>query len=220
MCPRRQLSSSSIRRFARLALLLAAVSSVAQLGYQPSRENLKSREWFQQARFGMFIHWGIYSELGEGEWVMQNQHIPGWQYEQLAAQFYPVKYDPAQWVALLNVGRMPSGEIQPAFAARLREIGEWMKTYGDSIYGSQGGPVKPGGWGVTTQRGNTVYVHVLDPTLSVLALPGIAQPIRSAHLMNGGAKVNYSLFEGGLMLQVPLRAADEIDQVIVLELGS
>ena len=99
-------------------------------------------------------------------------------------------------------------------------MGDWLKTYGDSIYGTQGGPVKPGGWGVTTQRGNIVYVHVLDPTLGVLALPGIASPVRDAHLLNGGGKVNHGVSEGTLVLQLPPRATAEIDQVIVLELGS
>ena len=55
-------------------------------------------------------------------------------------------------------------------------MGAWLKTYGDSIYGTHGGPVKPGGWGVTTQRGNTIYVHVLDPSLSVLALAASPSP--------------------------------------------
>jgi len=118
---------------------------------------------------------------------------------------------------LLNVGPMPNGEIQPAFAARLREIGNWMKTYGESIYGTQGGPIKTGGWGVTTQKGNTVYVHILDCTLSVLALPGISKPIRTAHLMNDRVRVNFSTSEGNLVLQLPPRSKDTIDQVIVLE---
>jgi alpha-L-fucosidase len=425
-------------------LMLLSLALTAQPSYQPSPENLKSREWFEDARFGMFIHWGIYSELGNGEWVMQTQHIPGPQYEQLAAQFYPVKFDASQWVSLakqagmryivvtsrhhdgfsmfatkqnkynvvdatpygkdvvrqladechrqgiklfvyysqldwhhddyyplggtgqregrprngqwslyldfmnaqltelftnygelggvwfdgmwdkpeadwqlpktyalihrlqpgalivsnhhktpdsgedvqtfekdlpgdnttgwggaavsqlpletadtmyrggswgynlrdtepkslrdliqylvraagnnanflLNVGPQPNGEIQPAFAARLREIGAWLKTYGDSIYGTTGGPVKPGGWGVTTQRTNTIYVHVLDPTLTVLALPGIAKPVRRAQLLNGGTTVSHQVAEGSVVLQLPKRASGEIDQVIVLELGS
>jgi alpha-L-fucosidase len=120
---------------------------------------------------------------------------------------------------LLNVGPMPNGEIQPAFANRLREMGAWLKTYGDSIYGTSGGPVKPGGWGVTTQRGNKIYVHVLDPTLSVLALPDIINPVRSAYLMNGAAKVNYVTSEGSTVLQLPPRAKTDIDQVVVLETG-
>lgn len=121
---------------------------------------------------------------------------------------------------LLNVGPMPNGTIQPAFAERLREMGAWLKTYGDSIYGTTGGPVKPGGWGVTTQRGNIIYVHVLDPTLTILALPGVAKPVRAAHLMNGGAAVNHTVAEGSMVLQLPKRAAGDIDQIIVLELGS
>jgi len=121
---------------------------------------------------------------------------------------------------LLNVGPQPNGEIQTAFADRLREMGEWLKIYGDSIYGTRGGPVKPGGWGATTQRGNTIYVHVLDPSLTVLALPGITKPVRDAHLMNGGASVNYAISDGSVVLQLPKRTPDEIDQVIVLQLGS
>ena len=426
-----------------IVLLICCNSLPAQPGYQPSPENLKSREWFEQARFGMFIHWGIYSLLGDGEWVMQNDHFTGPQYEQLAPQFDPVKYDPAQWVTLakqagmryivvtsrhhdgfsmfatkqnkynivdatpygkdvirqladechrqgiklfvyysqldwhhpdyypwgwtgrwegrptngqwqryldfmnaqltelltnygeiggvwfdgmwdkpdadwqlprtyslihqlqpgalivsnhhklpfpgedyqtfekdlpgantagwnsaaisqlpletndtmypsgswgfqlrdlqpktlnnliqylvraagnnanflLNVGPMPNGEIQPAFADRLREMGAWLKVYGYSIYGTVGGPVDPGGWGVTTQRGNTIYVHVLDPTLSVLALPGIARPVQEAHLLNGGNKVPFTNSDGSLVLKLPARAAKEIDQVVVLDAG-
>jgi alpha-L-fucosidase len=87
-------------------VLVFCISLPAQPGYQPSPPNLKSREWFAQARFGMFIHWGIYSLLGDGEWVMQNDHFTGPQYEQLAAQFDPVKYDPAQWVTLAKQAGM------------------------------------------------------------------------------------------------------------------
>ena len=65
-----------------LAIGALSLSLVAQPGYQPSPENLKTRQWFEQARFGMFIHWGIYSALGDGEWVMQVRNIPGPQYEQ------------------------------------------------------------------------------------------------------------------------------------------
>src|SRR6202158_5173038 len=57
---------------------------------------------------------------------------------------------------LLNVGPMPSGEIQPEFVQRLTEVGRWMKQYGDSVFGTRGGPVAAGPWGVTTQRGSAV----------------------------------------------------------------
>lgn len=54
-------------------LWLGAGRLAAQSGYQPAPENLRSREAFQDSRFGMFIHWGIYSMLGDGEWAMTNK---------------------------------------------------------------------------------------------------------------------------------------------------
>jgi alpha-L-fucosidase len=57
---------------------------------------------------------------------------------------------------LLNIGPMPNGEIQQEFAVRLRAVGDWLAKYGDSIYGTRGGPVAPADWGVTTQKGNKV----------------------------------------------------------------
>jgi alpha-L-fucosidase len=67
-------------------------------------------QWWRDARFGMFIHWGLYAvpagmwngERGKsaGEWIMDSDNIPIDQYEKLAQQFNPVKYDPARWVAI------------------------------------------------------------------------------------------------------------------------
>jgi alpha-L-fucosidase len=47
-----------------------------QQKYQPTQANLKARTEFQDEKFGMFIHFGLYSELGRGEWVMNNDKIP------------------------------------------------------------------------------------------------------------------------------------------------
>ena len=54
--------------------ILLAATAFGQT-YQPTEANLKAREWFQDARFGMFIHWGVYSVLGDGEWVMNNRKM-------------------------------------------------------------------------------------------------------------------------------------------------
>jgi hypothetical protein len=48
-------------------LLLMSACAIAQSSYQPSPQNLAARQWFQDARFGMFIHWGVYSVLANGE---------------------------------------------------------------------------------------------------------------------------------------------------------
>ena len=425
-----------------LAPLFAVVVSVpllAQPGYTPSAANLAAREWFQDARFGMFIHWGVYSVLGQREWVMNNRKIPASDYEKLPAFFNPTSFDAAEWVSLakaagmkyititskhhdgfamydskvsdynivartpykkdpmkaladecrrqglklffyysqldwhnpdyyprgetgrdagrpesgtwtkyldymnaqlrelltnygeiggiwfdgwwdkpgadwqldrtyglihqlqpqalvgsnhhrrpnpgedfqmfekdlpggrsqdfnsesevgklpletcetmngawgfnitdrrykstrdlirylvraagsnanflLNVGPMPDGRIQPEFVTRLREIGAWTSKYGESIYGTRGGPIGPHPWGVTTRKGNRVYVHVLDASDTSLLLPPLPSAVRSAQLLNGGQAVPFKNGDFGTILTLP-KDLDPVDTVIVLE---
>ena len=69
-------------------------------------ERSKMSTWFQDAKFGMFIHWGVYSVLGDGEWVMHNREMTIEAYEELPAQFNPTQYDPRQWVELAKEAGM------------------------------------------------------------------------------------------------------------------
>src|SRR5258708_13345328 len=59
-----------------------------------------ARRWYQDAKFGMFIHWGVYSQRAQGEWVMQQREIPVPKYEWLASAFNPIRFDAREWVAL------------------------------------------------------------------------------------------------------------------------
>ena len=88
------------------AALLHITSIRAQSDYRPGAANLAAREWFQNARFGLFVHWGVYSVLGDGEWVMNNRRIPADDYEKLPALFNPVEFDAAEWVALAKATGM------------------------------------------------------------------------------------------------------------------
>jgi alpha-L-fucosidase len=421
------------------ALVFVTTYSYAQTAYQPTKANLEARSWYQDAKFGLFIHWGIYSELGSGEWVMQEHRIPVKDYEKLAPQFYPVRFDAKQWVALakaagmkyitvtsrhhdgfamfetkqsdwnivqrtpygkdvmrmladechrqgiklffyysqldwhhpdyfplggtghsadrpkggdwnryldfmngqltellsnygeiggiwfdgmwdkpdadwklertyniihglqpqalivanhhkkpnpgedvqtferdlpgenkagfsgasvgelpletsdtinhswgfnltdndyksvpelvhylvraagknanllLNVGPMANGEIPEQAASRLREVGQWLAKNGEAIYGTRGGPFVPETWGVSTQKENKVYVHVLDAPGPSLALTRPAKVIRAAYLLKDHSAVQFAENDFGLLLRLPPRATDEIDQIIVLE---
>ncbi|MBK9745269.1 MAG: alpha-L-fucosidase [Chloroflexi bacterium] len=64
---------------------------------QASERGLK---WFQDVRFGMFIHWGLYAILGIEEWVMHTRRIPVPEYEMLVGQFNPTKFNADEWVSI------------------------------------------------------------------------------------------------------------------------
>jgi alpha-L-fucosidase len=421
-------------------LVLALLCSVAfAQTYTPPPENLKAREWFQDSKFGMFIHWGVYSVLGKGEWVMNNDHMTVADYEKVSSQFNPTQFNAAEWVSLaknagmkyititskhhdgfamwgtkqsdwdivdrtpygkdvlkqladechrqgiklffyhsqldwhnpdyfplgrtghfsnrpeggdwnkyldymdsqlkelltnygeiggiwfdgmwdkpdadwrlnrtyslihslqpaaligsnhhlkpfdgedfqmferdlpgqktaefnakseigalpletcdtingawgynssdtkfkstkqliqylvraagnnanflLNIGPMPTGQIQPQFAERLREMGDWMRTNGESIYGTRGGPIKPRAWGVTTQTTDKIYVHVLDWQDELLALPEMPK-VRAAKLWPSGKPVKLQTVAGGTLLRFPDSQRDPVDTIIAMD---
>jgi alpha-L-fucosidase len=62
--------------------------------------------WWQNARYGMFIHWGVYAIPARGEWVMHQEHIPHEEYAPLAAEFNPRRYEPDAWVKLAKEAGM------------------------------------------------------------------------------------------------------------------
>ena len=77
------------KRFVVLGLLLLCLGGKAQDAYVPSPENLEARKEFQDSKFGIFLHWGLYSMLAQGEWVMTNQNLDHMEYRKLASAFYP-----------------------------------------------------------------------------------------------------------------------------------
>jgi alpha-L-fucosidase len=424
-----------------LACLAVSAVSQAQSKYQPTPENIKSREWFEEARFGLFIHWGVYSVLGDGEWVMNNEQIPIKAYEKIPAFFNPTQFDPAEWVQmvkdagmkyititskhhdgfamfdskvsdynivkrtpygkdvlkmladechkqgiklffyhsqldwhhpdyfprgrtggswtgreekgdmnkyldymdsqlselltnygdvagiwfdgmwdkkdadwrlektyklihqlqpgalvgsnhhrppyegedfqmfekdlpghnttgfseeqkvgalpketcetindswgfnlrdsknksrrdliqylvksagyganfLLNVGPMPNGKIQPEHAALLKQMGEWMKANSETIYGTKGGPLSARDWGVTTQKGNKIYVHILNWQDETLTMPSLGKKVVSAKLFSDKTPVKFQEGQFGLSLQVPKAKWSDIDTIVELE---
>ncbi len=121
---------------------------------------------------------------------------------------------------LLNVGPLPDGTIHPEHVARLRGIGEWIARYGESIYGTRGGPIGPRPWGVTTQRGDSVFVHVLDWDDPELSLPRLPRAVRAARMLADDIPVEFRLSRDGLTLRLPPRDPDTIDLVILLELAA
>lgn len=425
-----------------LGFILALACAAPVFGqYNPTPENLKNREWFQDARFGLFIHWGVYSVLGDGEWVMNQQQIPVATYEKIPNFFNPTEFDAAEWVSmvkaagmkyititskhhdgfamfdskvsdynivkktpygkdvlklladecrkqgiklffyhsqldwhhpdyfprgntggsytgredkgdwfkyldymdaqlselltnygevggiwfdgmwdkkeadwrlektyslihklqpgalvgsnhhltpfagedfqmfekdlpghnttgfssdqkigalpketcetinnswgfhlkdnshkskkdliqylvksagydanfLLNVGPMPNGKIQPEHKTALKEMGEWLTVYGETIYGTRGGPLSSRNWGVTTQRGNKIYVHILNWQDEVLVLPKFGKKVVSVKVFKDKTPVKFQENDFGFNLLVPKAKFDPIDTIIEIE---
>ena len=83
------------------AKILENPPAAPQAGSDPqSADRARRMQWWHEARFGMFIHWGLYSVLGRHEWVMENEGIPVAEYEQLAKRFKPQPNAARAWAKL------------------------------------------------------------------------------------------------------------------------
>jgi alpha-L-fucosidase len=100
---------------------------------------------------------------------------------------------------------------------RLKAMGAWLAKNGESIYGTRGGPITPRSWGVTTQKGNTIYVHILDWQEPVLPLPKLDKKVESASMLGTGDKVAVAKTDYGTLLKLPRSAQDPIDNIVVLK---
>lgn len=81
---------------------LPASDALAQQEYVPTPENLQSRQEFSDMRFGIFLHWGLYSMFAQGEWYMQNAGIPYAEYSKAASGFYPSRFNAHEWVSAIK----------------------------------------------------------------------------------------------------------------------
>lgn len=119
---------------------------------------------------------------------------------------------------LLNVGPMPNGKIQPEFVTRLKAIGKWTDKYGETIYGTRGGPIPQKSWGVTTQKNNKVYIHVLEPEGQALLIPDFGKEIKNITLFDDGTELEYKHDEYGITVKLPKDKLNEYDTILTIEI--
>ena len=91
---------------------------------------------------------------------------------------------------LLNIGPQPNGEIPAAALERLKGMGEWLRKYGDTIYGTTAGDIAAQDWGVTTRKGNRLFVHIFELKEKSLHLP-LKCTVESAKLFDDNAPVKF-----------------------------
>lgn len=116
---------------------------------------------------------------------------------------------------LLNVGPMPNGEIQPESVQCLQEVGKWTKQFGQTIYGTTGGVIKPQSWGAATKKGNTHYIHLFEQDVNQLTI-NIPQKIKSTRWLNLNSKLNWTIDKktNNVTFDLLNTQLDDIDSII------
>ena len=121
---------------------------------------------------------------------------------------------------LFNVGPKPDGSIEPSQIKRLKEMGKWLQKYGYSIYGTRGGPFKPADWGVTTRKGNTIYLHILkwSGNAPQITIPDLGMEIKNCRLANGG-EVKLSRNANGYSIAFSEKELQPINTIVEMEMA-
>lgn len=161
--------------------------------------------WFNEARYGMFIHWGVYSAAGRGEWFRNRECV---------------RQDTAKdgGNLLLNVGPKSDGSLPAATVRILREAGEWVRRHREAISGSERTPFGWSNWGCVTVKGGRVYLHIRNGTGSELCWAELKNRVLSARWLHDGAPVEFEQKGERLFLRgLPTPLPDALASVLVLE---
>jgi alpha-L-fucosidase len=119
---------------------------------------------------------------------------------------------------LLNIGPQPDGSLPAAALERLSAMGEWLKVYGPTIYGTTAYTSAPSTEDVAyTLKGDTLYVHIFNLSSPTLELP-IPQKVKSAETFASGSKLKFKQ-KGGVVTLWLGEPTDCDDYVVQLKLS-
>lgn len=118
---------------------------------------------------------------------------------------------------LFNVGPMPDGRIEARQVRRLKEMGQWLQQYGESIYNTLGGPYRPDSVLSATRRGNKIYLHLFSNTHGQLVLPAIPGLKAVKVFLLKGAALDFTQ-DDMITIRLPAVLPDEHCSVLVMEM--
>lgn len=131
---------------------------------------------------------------------------------------------------LLNIGPRPDGQLPDEAVKILEDLGAFMRPYGKSIYSTRGGCIPPQAWGVTTQRGKTLYIHILNTEKEgktfnegleqveghwSLLLPKGKYSIKSVRRMGKTEPLTYRNEQGGTRIFLPSRPTTDVTDYVL-----
>lgn len=118
---------------------------------------------------------------------------------------------------LLNIGPQPSGELPATAVNRLKEMGKWMRQYGETIYGTTGSDFPAQKWGTSTRKGNKLFVHIINPDSTDIHVP-VSYKVKNAVEFCSRKKVKHTVNKklGGVTLHLD-SIPTGIDYIVELE---
>src|SRR5690348_5764283 len=122
---------------------------------------------------------------------------------------------------LMNIGPKGDGSFDGRDIKILEGIGNWMDKYSESIFGTKASPLPLHSWGVSTIKENKLYLHIFSwPLDGRLYISGLESSIGKAYLLSDPKKqFNFSKINGrDIIIQLPLKAIDPVNTVIVVNL--
>ena len=120
---------------------------------------------------------------------------------------------------LLNVGPMPNGKIQDEHMASLAAIGEWLKENGTSIYGTRAGIIAPNKDWISTQKENTIYLHIFTkPYEEMLIVPSFEGRIKSMKILNTENEIDFQQTKKNILIKIPEAEQNDIDTILEITL--
>jgi alpha-L-fucosidase len=119
---------------------------------------------------------------------------------------------------LFNVGPKPDGTIEPLQVERLKAMGQWLKKYGFTIYGTRGGPFRPADWGVSTRKDNKIYLHILkwSGDSPKITIPDNGTAIKKVTLADGG-KVKYGRTGNSFIIEFDSKLLQPVNTIVEIE---
>ena len=113
---------------------------------------------------------------------------------------------------------MGTGSLRPSELENLKKFKPWIQTYGESIYGTEGGPYISGQWGGSCTKGNTLYLHIFQWTDGTLQLPPLSRKVLSCEEL-GGEKIDFKQSDSELRLKLEKGKIRSLHSVVKLTLA-